>query len=90
MAINGVIYIIDSDYSWISDTSGLFAIGSGSQFALGAMHAIMPKGKITLPTARKVALKAIATAARFDPYTGAPYQTIVQEVDKPIGPQTKK
>lgn len=90
MAVNGIIYVIDSDYSWISDTNGLFAIGSGSQFALGAMHALMPKGKITLATARKVALKAIATAARFDPYTGAPYQTIVQEVDKPIIPKNVK
>lgn len=82
MAVNGIIYIIDSDYSWISDAGGYFAIGTGSQFALGAMHAMAPKGKITLPVARKMALKAIATAARFDPYTGAPYQTLVQEVEK--------
>lgn len=90
MAVNGVIYIIDSDYSWLSDSSGLFAIGTGAQFALGAMHALMPKTKINLHTARKMALKAIATAARFDAYTGAPYQTITQEVDRPAPPRGKK
>lgn len=82
MAVNGTIYIIDGDYSWISDSSGMFAIGSGAQYALGAMFAMQPKGKMTVGTARKLALKAIAAAAKFDPYTGAPYHTFSQGLDK--------
>jgi ATP-dependent protease HslVU (ClpYQ) peptidase subunit len=82
MAVNGQIYIIDGDYSWISDSSGMFAIGSGAQYALGAMFAMQPKGKMTVGAARKLALKAIATSAKFDPYTGAPYHTFSQGLDK--------
>jgi len=91
MAINGFIYIIDSDYSWITDASGIFAIGTGAQYALGALHALAPKGKITPHVARKMALKAMATASKFDPYTGPPYQTFTQGVDKiPAPPKQQK
>jgi ATP-dependent protease HslVU (ClpYQ) peptidase subunit len=90
MAINGQIYIIDGDYSWISDSTGLFAIGTGAQYALGAMFTMMPKkGKLTVGSARTMALKAIAAAARFDPYTGAPYHTFTQGIDKPT-PEKQK
>lgn len=79
VAINGQIYIIDGDYSWISDSNGMFAIGTGAQYALGAMYSLMPsKGKVSLGHGRKMALKALAAAAKFDPYTGAPYHTFVQ------------
>jgi ATP-dependent protease HslVU (ClpYQ) peptidase subunit len=82
MAINGAIYVIDGDYSWISDSSGIFAIGTGAQYALGALYAAQPKGKLTLAVARKMAIKAISVAAKFDPYTGAPYHTLVQGQEK--------
>ena len=83
VAINGVIYVVDGDYSWISDSNGIFAIGTGAQFALGAIFAVMPKGKISMSMARKIALKGISVAAKFDPYTGAPYQTMTQGQEKP-------
>ncbi|MFM9026824.1 MAG: hypothetical protein ACKOQ6_02370 [Bacteroidota bacterium] len=83
MAINGMIYIIDGDYSWISDPNGLYAIGTGAQYALGAMYSMLPKkGKLNVGLARKIAIRAIAVAAKFDPYTGAPYHTIVQGLDQ--------
>ena len=82
MAINGVIYIIDGDYSWISDSGGVFVIGTGAQYALGALYAIQPKGKLTIAGARKMAMKAVSVSAKFDPYTGAPYQTMVQGQEK--------
>jgi len=82
MAINGQIYIIDGDYSWISDANGLFAVGTGAQYALGAMYSLMPRGKISLGHGRKMVLKALAAAAKFDPYTGAPYHTFVQGKEK--------
>lgn len=83
MAINGQIYIIDGDYSWISDPYGLFAVGTGAQYALGAMYAMFPKnGKLDVALARKMAIKSISVAAKFDPYTGAPYHTQVQGRDQ--------
>jgi len=85
MAINGQIYIIDGDYSWISDANGLFAVGTGAQYALGAMYSLMPRGKISLGHGRKMVLKALAAAAKFDPYTGAPYHTFVQGKEKEKG-----
>lgn len=79
MSVNGTIYIIDGDYSWISDPGGVFAIGTGAQYALGAMISMLPKkGKLSIHTAKNIALQAIAIAAKFDPYTGSPYHTLVQ------------
>lgn len=83
VAINGQIYIIDGDYSWISDSAGMFAIGTGAQYALGAMYSMVPsKGRISLGHGRKMVLKGLAAAAKFDPYTGAPYHTFVQGKEK--------
>ena len=43
-AINGTIYVIDGDYSWLSDSFGVYAIGSGAQFALGSLATTIPTG----------------------------------------------
>ncbi|NCV44584.1 MAG: hypothetical protein EBW15_07315 [Actinobacteria bacterium] len=85
-AINGTIYVIDGDYSWLSDSFGVYAIGSGAQFALGSLATLLPTGgKVGLRTAKQSALKAIAVAGRYDPGTAAPYQVLVQEVaQKPV------
>jgi len=40
VAINGAVYIIEGDYSWTSDRTGIYAIGTGSSYALGAMQAL--------------------------------------------------
>ena len=82
MAINGVIYVIDGDYSWMSDVNGVYAIGTGAQYALGALHVLMPKTKMTMAVAKKIGIKAISTAARFDPYTGAPYHSFTTGSEK--------
>ena len=82
MAINGAISVIDGDYSWVSDSSGIFTIGTGAQYALGSIYGSYPKGNLTLVAARKLATKAISVAAKFDPYTGAPYHTLVQGQEK--------
>lgn len=78
-AVSGQIYVVDGDYSWLSDTSGVYALGSGSSYALGALTALLPKTLITVQIAKKIALKALNIAARFDSYTGAPFHTFVQE-----------
>lgn len=78
-AVSGNIYIVDGDYSWLSDTSGVYALGTGASYALGALTALLPKTSLTVQVAKKVALKAMSIAARFDPHTGAPFHTFVQE-----------
>jgi ATP-dependent protease HslVU (ClpYQ) peptidase subunit len=95
VAVNGCIYVIDGDYSWTSDATGIYALGSGGAYALGAMHSCMgSKRKITVPLAKSLSLKALNIASKFDPYTGSPYYWFVQETNKPqkrLGrPPTKK
>jgi ATP-dependent protease HslVU (ClpYQ) peptidase subunit len=78
-SVNGIIYVIDSDYSWIVEQTGLYAIGSGSSYAMGALYALAGGKKLELQQAKRVALKAIAIAAKYDPCTGAPYSTHTQD-----------
>lgn len=86
VSVNGTIYTIEGDYSWYSDLNGVYALGTGAQYAMGALHALQTKAKLSLGTAKKHAMKALAAAAKFDPYTGAPYHTYVQESDIPKKP----
>jgi ATP-dependent protease HslVU (ClpYQ) peptidase subunit len=79
VVLNGTIYIVEGDYSWTSDSSGLYAMGTGSSYALGALQVLMGKKSPTLPQARAIALKAIAVAAKYDPYTGSPFHCFVQD-----------
>lgn len=79
VAINGVVYIIDGDYSWTSDRAGVYAIGTGSSYALGAVLALSNSKPMTLQKAKSVAQKSLSITSKFDPYTGAPFQTFVQQ-----------
>jgi len=82
VVIHGIIYVVDGDYSWTSDSSGMYALGSGSSYALGALQALATNRKLTIPQAKKLALKALTTAAKFDPYTGPPFHCHIQEQGK--------
>lgn len=76
VAVNGRVYSIDGDYSWINEASNLYAIGSGSAYAMGALTAT-GWGRSVL-TARNAVMKALSVASRFDPGTGAPFHVSVQ------------
>lgn len=76
VAVNGRVYAVDGDYSWINEASNLYAIGSGSAYAMGALMAT-GWGRSVL-TARNAVLKALSVASRFDPGTGAPFHVSVQ------------
>jgi ATP-dependent protease HslVU (ClpYQ) peptidase subunit len=79
VVVNGTIYIIDGDYSWTSDKTGIYAIGTGSSYALGALYSLTNGKEMTSAKARSAINKALSIASKFDPYTGAPFQTFVQE-----------
>ena len=85
IAVNQTIYLIDGDYSWFTDTTGIYALGTGAAYALGALHN-MPEAKNSAQ-AKKHAIKALATASKYDPNTGSPYHTHIQQTqqktDKP-------
>jgi len=79
-SVHGYIYVVDGDYSWTSDATGLYALGTGSAYGLGALSVLFNKKKELNPLQTKsLCLKAIAIAAKYDPHTGPPYYTYIQE-----------
>lgn len=94
--INNSIYIIDGDYSWYTNSTGIYAIGSGSGYALGALSAIAPSARSNVQNAKKALTKALSISARFDPATGGPFTSYIQEgpkkevVQKSVKTQTPK
>lgn len=88
VAINGIIYVVDGDYSWASDMSAIYAIGTGAQYALGAAFTLVGKTRPSLGNSRKIVMKSLAAAAKFDPNTGAPFHIHVQ--GKEPEPRTKR
>lgn len=78
VVVNGTIYVVESDYSWSSEASGLYALGSGSAYALGALQILIRNKKVTSQMAKTCALRALAVASKYDPNTGAPFHSFVQ------------
>jgi ATP-dependent protease HslVU (ClpYQ) peptidase subunit len=76
--INGTIYEIGNDYSWARDETGVYAIGSGSSYALGALIATLETRKRTLATAKTLVRQAITIASKLDPSTAPPIYVNVQ------------
>lgn len=79
IVVNGIIYMIENDYSWTTESSGLYACGSGSAYALGALHALANGKDLSVHQAKQAAIKAMSAAAKFDPYSGGPYHTYIQQ-----------
>lgn len=81
VAILGCVYIIDGDYAWISDASGIHVLGTGASYALGALHVLMakPNSKLTIQQAKSLSLKALNIVTKYDPHTAPPFNTFIQE-----------
>jgi ATP-dependent protease HslVU (ClpYQ) peptidase subunit len=82
ISISGSIYVVEGDYSWTSDSQNFYALGTGSSYALGALQVSRGKAKLSISQAKTLAIKALSAAAKFDPHTGAPFHTFVQEAFK--------
>lgn len=80
IALKARIYIIESDYSWTQDNTGIYTIGTGSQYAQGALHALTGNNtdNLTPKTAATHIKKALTIAATHDPYTGLPAHLYTQ------------
>jgi hypothetical protein len=60
--VNGTIYEIGEDYSWAHDSFGVYAVGSGAHYALGAMHSSLDNRKRTLATAKSTIRQSLTIA----------------------------
>jgi ATP-dependent protease HslVU (ClpYQ) peptidase subunit len=81
--VNSTIYMIEGDYSWINEATGFYVAGTGGAYALGALQAISDGKKLTQEKAKATVVKALTIAAKYDPNSGPPYQTVIQSVEKP-------
>lgn len=83
VVLNGIIYVVEGDYSWTSDHNKIYGLGTGSSYAIGAMNAmISSKKNITSAQAKAMTLKALRISSNYDPYTGPPFYTHIQEEEK--------
>jgi ATP-dependent protease HslVU (ClpYQ) peptidase subunit len=78
VVINGTIYEIGNDYSWARDESGIYAIGTGSSYALGSLLGTMETRKRTLSTAKTLVRQALTIATKLDPNSAPPIYINVQ------------
>lgn len=72
IAFDGEMFDIGDDYSVILNGDGIYGVGSGSQFAMGALYA-----GATME-------KALEYAAKNDVYTSGPFQIIKQQKSNKI------
>lgn len=88
--VNGTIYLIENDYSWVCESTGIYASGTGAPYALGALTVLAQQKSFNIPQAKNAVLKALSVASKLDPYTGSPFHTMVQDVQvKPVPPKRK-
>jgi ATP-dependent protease HslVU (ClpYQ) peptidase subunit len=78
VAVHGIVYEVGSDYDCIRDDRGLYSIGSGSQFALGALSALDSTTARTLGAAKEMVSSALSAAALYDSGTSKPITIVVQ------------
>jgi ATP-dependent protease HslVU (ClpYQ) peptidase subunit len=79
LAVNGRLVVIESDYGWSPDKHGIYAIGTGAAFALGAMKAHLEQRTMTVNKAKEAVLLALDVASNFDCHTGGPFKVFVQK-----------
>ena len=81
VAVQGVIYIIDDDYSWDRDIRGYITSGSGGDFAQGVLFGADQKIFTNLAEAKRVMKKAIEAGISFDSNSGGEARVYVQQAE---------
>lgn len=84
VSVKARLYVIENDYSWTQDATGIYAIGTGCQYALGALHLLTNNTvkKMTIDKAVQIVEKALSVAGHHDPYTGGPSHICTQVVSE--------
>ena len=83
VVVNGSIYEIDEDYSWVRDSSGVYAAGTGGDYALGAFYAMLGEKNIHdlgVEATKRMTRDAMAIGIRIDAGSGPPIHVIHQSV----------
>lgn len=78
VVVRGKIYEIGSQYEWCEDAKGIYSVGSGSAYALGALYSMLSKD-FTLEEAKKSVKHAVEIAAELDSGTGLPITVTIQK-----------
>ena len=78
LSFNAYLFSIGGDLSFNASEMGLFAAGSGGNYALGYLYSLQAKSYNKLLTAKVVAEKAIKIASILDVNTCPPIQLEVQ------------
>lgn len=77
LCVKGKIYQIDNDFSWVRDDRGIYGIGSGGSYALGAL-ARASLSPTNTRTAANEARKSIEVSISFDINSGGKIKVITQ------------
>lgn len=80
LLIHGVIYDIDSTLTWTRNPVGIYATGSGEEYAQGSMFSSISGSihNLKVADAKKIMHEAITNAIKLDLQTGAPIHTFIQ------------
>jgi ATP-dependent protease HslVU (ClpYQ) peptidase subunit len=80
VVVNGQIYEIDEDYAWVRDSTGVYAFGSGGEYALGAIYASTGDNIAGLGIVKteKAVRDALMIAAKLDSSSGPPFHVMRQ------------
>lgn len=76
--VDGVIVEIGSDYSWMRDDDRIYGIGTGGDFAIGALSN-MKTPWVSVDKAVRAVGFALKISGRYDINTGGDNQIIVQK-----------
>lgn len=79
VAVNGVAYEVGGNYDCLRDQRGLYALGSGSEFALGALSALIGSKDRTVSSAKRHINTAVGIAISYDPGSSRPISSLVHE-----------
>lgn len=78
LSFNAYLFSIGGDLSFNASEMGLFAAGSGGNYALGYLYSLEAKSYNKLLTAKVVAEKAVKIASVLDINTCPPIQLEIQ------------
>jgi ATP-dependent protease HslVU (ClpYQ) peptidase subunit len=77
--VHGHIYEIGSGYDWCRDQTGIYAFGSGGQYALGSLYNQLEGKKLSITAARAAVRRSLEVATTLDPNTGGSFLITVQQ-----------
>lgn len=83
VVVSGTVYVIGDDYSWVRDSAGVYALGTGGDYALGALYSRgIDKLTAKITAAQEGVRDSLQIAAKLDPGSGAPFHVVSQTIPK--------